>query len=311
MRPAAPSPWTPREDLRRRFGFFPREVAPEHWRFVLTSDPQRMGEAIAESRRDEAAWPRVHYLWRLNPVVGWLNDRMSAAFGRHEAPVLAGVPGLAPDETVFVLSGLVPNRRSHPLVYEWICVAYRGGRFEALAPFGGLLARTGLGRGPVANRAPAANRGLAANGGLAVNGGRSAYLDALQRRLPEAVAKAREWIIGRRNAFEKRINAKLDHAVAALDELKARRLRQLELQLAGSGQAEAFKRARAERSRHEVEERFLECAGRIARSRSSEPADRPCLPVRPSSTPRRRRGPPRWRRRWSRRPRYIRADREW
>ena len=165
------------EDLRRRFGFFPREVAPEHWRFVLTSDPQRMGEAIAESRRDEAAWPRVHYLWRLNPVVGWLNDRMSAAFGRHEAPVLAGVPGLAPDETVFVLSGLVPNRRSHPLVYEWICVAYRGGRFEALAPFGGLLVRTGLGRGPVANRAPAANRGLAVNGAPATSGGRPAYLE--------------------------------------------------------------------------------------------------------------------------------------
>ena len=92
------------EDLRRRFGWFPREVVPEHWRFVLTSDPRRMSEAIAESRRDEAAWPRAHYLWRLNPVVGWLNDRMSAAFGRHEAPVLAGVPGLAPDETVFVLS---------------------------------------------------------------------------------------------------------------------------------------------------------------------------------------------------------------
>ena len=92
-------------------------------------------EAIAESRRDEAAWPRAHYLWRLNPMVGWLNDRMSAAFGRHEAPVLAGVPGFAPDETVFVLSGLVPNRRSHPLVYEWIGVAYRGGRFEALVSF--------------------------------------------------------------------------------------------------------------------------------------------------------------------------------
>ena len=265
------------EDLRRRFGFFPREVAPEHWRFVLTSDPQRMSEAIAESRRDEAAWPRVHYLWRLNPVVGWLNDRMSAAFARHEAPVLAGVPGLAPDETVFVLSGLVPNRRSHPLVYEWICVAYRGGRFEALAPFGGLLVRTGLGRGPVANRAPAANRGLAVNGGPAASGGRPAYLDALQRRLPEAVAKAREWIIGRRNAFEKQINAKLDHAVAALDELKARRLRQLELQLAGSGQTEAFKRARAERSRHEVEERFDEYLEWIQETMTTEP--RPWIKV--------------------------------
>lgn len=64
-----------------------------------------MNEAIAESRRNESAWPRQHYLWRLNPVVGWLNDRMLALFGRHEAPVLAGLPGLERDETVFVLSG--------------------------------------------------------------------------------------------------------------------------------------------------------------------------------------------------------------
>ena len=255
------------EDLRRRFGFFPREVVPDQWRFVLTSDPRRMSEAIAESRRNEAAWPRVHYLWRLNPVVGWLNDRMSAAFGRHEAPVLAGVPGLAPDETVFVLSGLVPNRRSHPLVYEWIGVAYRGGRFEALVAFDDLLARTGLGRGPVPNRGPAAN-----------GGGRApAALDALQRRLPEAVAKAREWVVGRRDAFEKRINAKLDHAVAALDELKAHRLRQLELRLAGSGQAEAIKRARAERSRHEVEEIFDEYLEWIQDAMTTEP--RPWIKV--------------------------------
>ena len=254
------------EDLRRRFGWFPREVVPEHWRFVLTSDPRRMSEAIAESRRDEAAWPRAHYLWRLNPVVGWLNDRMSAAFGRHEAPVLAGVPGLAPDEAVFVLSGLVPNRRSHPLVYEWIGVAYRGGRFEALVSFDDLLARTGLGRGPVANRGPAANGGQPPTD-----------LDGIQRRLPEAVAKAREWVIGRRNAFEKRINDKLDRAVAALDELKARRLRQLELQLAGSGQAEAFKRARAERSRHEVEEIFDEYLEWIQETMTTEP--RPWIKV--------------------------------
>ena len=266
------------EDLRRRFGWFPREVVPEYWRFVLTSDPHRMSEAIAESRRDEATWPRAHYLWRLNPVVGWLNDRMSAAFGRHEAPVLAGVPGLAPDEAVFVLSGLVPNRRSHPLVYEWIGVAYRGGRFEALVSFDDLLARTGLGRGPVANRGPAANRGSAANRGPVANRGQPPTdLDGLQRRLPEAVAKAREWVIGRRNAFEKRINDKLDRAVAALDELKARRLRQLELQLAGSGQAEAFKRARAERSRHEVEEIFDEYLEWIQDAMTTEP--RPWIKV--------------------------------
>ena len=73
------------EDLRHRFGYFPREIVPENWRFGLTSDRSRMNDAIAESRHDEANWPRQHYLWRLHPVVAWLNDRMLAAFGRHEA----------------------------------------------------------------------------------------------------------------------------------------------------------------------------------------------------------------------------------
>ena len=140
------------DDLRRRFGYFPREVFPENGRFALTGDRNRMREAIADSRREEAAWPRVHYLWRLNPVVGWLNDRMLAAFGRHEAPVLAGVPNLAAEETVFILSGLVPNRRSHPLLYEWIGVAYRGALYDRVIPLEALPDRTGLGRDTVANR---------------------------------------------------------------------------------------------------------------------------------------------------------------
>ena len=41
------------EDLRHRFSYFPREIVPENWRFVLTSDRSRMNDAIAESRRDE------------------------------------------------------------------------------------------------------------------------------------------------------------------------------------------------------------------------------------------------------------------
>ena len=117
---------------------------------------------------------------------------MLAAFGRHEAPVLAGVPGLAADETVFVLSGLVPNRRSHPLLYEWIAVAYRGAQYEALVPFDDVLARTGLGRGGVANR------------------GRTPDVDALKGLLPDAVARARERVVQRRRDFESRINDKLN-----------------------------------------------------------------------------------------------------
>ena len=241
------------EDLRRRFGYFPRKVTPENGRFALTADRNCMRDAIADSRREETAWPTVHYLWRLNPVVGWLNDRMLAAFGRHEAPVLAGAPGLAADETVFVLSGLVPNRRSHPLLYEWLAVSYRGTRFEAVVPFDEVIARTGLGRDGIANRSLQADT------------------DALRRLLPDAVARARAWVVERRRAFESRINEKLNDELEALEKLKTRQLRQLELQLERSEQAEAFKRARQERGQRDIDTIFKEYLEWVQETMTTEP----------------------------------------
>ena len=65
--------------------------------------------------------------------------------------------------------------------------------------------------------------------------------------------------------------------MATLDELKARRLRQIELQLEGLGQAEAFQRTRAERSRHEVEGMFDEYLEWIQETMTTEP--RPWIKV--------------------------------
>ena len=227
------------EDLRHRFSYFPREIVPENWRFVLTSDRRRMNDAIAVSRRDEATWPRQHYLWRLHPVVAWLNDRMLAAFGRHEAPVLAGVPALAQDETVFVVSGLVPNRKSHSLVYEWVGVTFRGERFDSLTTFDDLIERTDLG-----GETPIANRGLPVD------------VENLVRLLPAAVEEARGYIVERRNQFEDVLNAKLDEELDALERLKARRLTQLELKLQQSTQSAAHRTHREERARRDINEVF-------------------------------------------------------
>ena len=222
------------EDLVARYGYLPPEVLPDSRRLVLTTNRRRMSEAIAESRRAESTWPSVHYLWRLSPVVGWLNDRMLAAFGRSEAPVLSGVPGLAPGEAVFLFSGLVPNRKSHPLVYEWIAVSFRGEESWELVTFEALIERTGLGHRAIANLQQPSD------------------MATLSRLLPAAVARAREHFIARRNAFEAIINAKLEDEVRALDDFRDRRLRQLELALSTSHQAEPFKRRRDERDRHEV-----------------------------------------------------------
>ena len=242
------------EDLTARYDYLPREVLPESRRFVLTTDRQRMSEAISESRRSEGTWPSLHYLWRLSPVVGWLNDRVLAAFGRFEAPVLAGVPGLANDETIFVFSGLVPNRKSHPLIYEWIGIGFRDGVPSGPMPFEALVERTGLGRQPIANRQD------------------SVDVNALANLLPEAVARAREHFVARRRSFEDRVNAELEKEVGALDAFRERQLRQFQLEFSESGGTETLRRGRQDRVRHEIDAVHDEYLTWIEDTMTTEPA---------------------------------------
>ena len=241
------------EDLVARYSYLPPEVLPDSRRFVLTTSRLRMSEAIAESRRAESAWPSVHYLWRLSPVVGWLNDRVLAAFGRSEAPILAGVPGLARDEAIFVFSGLVPNRKSHPLVHEWVAVSFRGTEFSGLIPFETLIERTGVGHRAIPNLQQPSD------------------VAALSRLLPGAVGRARAHFRERRNAFEAIVNAKLDEEVRALDEFVARQRRQLELDLAHSRQAEHFRRRRDEQARQDIDDIHDEYWAWISETMTTEP----------------------------------------
>ena len=178
---------------------------------------------------------------------------MLAAFGRFEAPILAGVPGLAPTEAVFVFSGLVPNQKSHPLVYEWIAVSFRDGAPSDLIPFEALIERTRLGRRAIANRQ------------------QSVDVSALSRLLPTAVDRARAHFIERRNAFEEIINAKLDEEVRILDEFKARQLRQLKLDLDQSQQSEQLKRHRDERARRDIQTIHDEYLTWIEETMTTEP----------------------------------------
>ena len=75
----------------------------------------------------------------------------------------------------------------------------------------------------------------------------------------------------RRRAFESRINDKLNDELKALEKLKTRQLRQLDLQLERSDQAEAFKRARQERGRRDIDTIFEEYLKWIEDTMTTEP----------------------------------------
>ena len=90
---------TATQDLKHRLRYvLPKEVWPEDDTFVLSSDQDAIQDEIKRSRKDENAWPRIHYLWQQNPVLEWINDKVVAGFGRHEAPVLSLQGALSAEE---------------------------------------------------------------------------------------------------------------------------------------------------------------------------------------------------------------------
>lgn len=115
-------------------GSFCRHVLPyelrkqigESGELLFTTDPKAMQAETTLARNltlvseedDERreAWPRVSYLWPLNPVSQWITENVNATFGSQSAPVLrvAGCRGPA-----FLVYAYAPNEHGEPLVQGW------------------------------------------------------------------------------------------------------------------------------------------------------------------------------------------------
>jgi hypothetical protein len=205
------------EDLKTRFETCPAEVYPEDGVLKFSTQVKTIQAEIEYCRKEEKAWPQVHYLWEQHPLMGWLNDKVNASFGRHQAPVICldtRLNGMVAGETIFVLSGLYPNLKGHPLIWQWLGVRYEAGRFVETLPFEALLERSQF------------DRRNFPNPGLALD------LASLQTRLPEAVKQAQNWLIIQKRQFESRMLEKLTQELNALETLKGRKLAQLELNFA-------------------------------------------------------------------------------
>jgi len=247
------------EDLKHRFRFLPGEVWPENGAFILSGDKETIQKEIKRSRKDETAWPRIQYLWGLNPVVEWINDKLLAAFGRHEAPVLEleNFPGI--DEVVFIISGLIPNQKSHALVHQWFGVIFREGEFKKIEAFETLVKRMSLGKNSVANAQKPVD------------------MEPLQKILPQAIEQAKAWMSEQRKNFEDQINAKLQHHLDALERLKGKQYVQLEFSFETSRMSEKRIFSAKEIRRREIEAIFDEYMEWIEQTMTTE--DNPYLQV--------------------------------
>jgi len=203
-------------DIDHRFKFLPREVMPEDRTFVLTAKKETITEEVNRCRQDENAWPKQHYLWPQHPVMEWLSDRMLTQFGRHTAPVIELNRGMESGEVLFVISGLIPNRKSHPLVHEWVGVRFLDGVCVGIETFADTLARTGLGKFPLPNRS--------------IN----PDMQRIEKLLPEAVREASQWMLKTRENFEQGMNKKLYENLKELHKLRVSQKQQLELQISGT-----------------------------------------------------------------------------
>lgn len=225
-------------DLGFRFRFLPREIQPDNGMIRLSSDPEVIQEEIKRSRKDENAWPTVHYLWELNPVLEWLNDKVVASFARHEAPVITLKDTLEPGQVVFLIAGLIPNRKGHPLIHRWLGVSFKHGAFQDFEEFEPLLQRLNLGGRPLPNPE---------------NQSETSQLASL---LPEAVKAARLWISDARHEFEKKINEKLNQTLTSLEQLRNRRHQNLERRFQDLNQPESIIESRKVSEKRRIDRLF-------------------------------------------------------
>ncbi|WP_286816867.1 DEAD/DEAH box helicase [Marinobacter sp. UBA3607] len=234
---------TPPDDLDYRFRFLPPEIRPVDGSLVLTADKQRFENEIRRSRQDENAWPKLHYLWPQHPAIQWLQDKLLAQVARHSAPVLA-LPdtdavkqALQPGQSVFLVSGLIPNRKAHPVIWEWFAIKTRNGEVTAIEPAEHWLQSLQLD-----NKLP--NRAQPIN---------ISELEALRQPVINA-AKAE--MHQRQQAYTEQKSEELAEQLQALEALQQRQVKQIELQLEKSAQAEHFKAARREERIGRIEKVF-------------------------------------------------------
>ncbi len=206
-----PIPLHLKAELEQRFRFLPREIWPESGEFILSADREAIIKEINRTRKEEDTWPKIQLLWDLHPLMRWLTDKLLAVFGRQQASVLTLSGKLQPGETIFIIYGIIPNRKSQPVIASWLGVRFLSGRFDAVLDFQEILSRTKLDQEKLPNQNKPFDK------------------EHLKKMLPVAITKSEEWMRERRAAFEETINAKLNAQIKEFDRLKNKQYRQLEL----------------------------------------------------------------------------------
>jgi len=198
------------DDMKRRWkNVLPDEALPSDDFLRLSPDRDfcaRENRKSLQNALAENAWPAVHYLWRLHPIMQWVNDKAGQFFGRQEAPLIGTQGKLDTNEQIFCIAGLIPNRRSTPLVDEWFALRYRNGRFAERLSMDEMLRITGFREKNAPNI-----------GGLSEE-----TVAACEALLPDVICKARQIMSESCNVYKERTDEPIYAEMEKLENLKDR-----------------------------------------------------------------------------------------
>lgn len=198
------------EDLKYRFKMLPREVIPKDWHFKLTNDLELINQEIKNSRKDESAWPNIHYLWEQHPLLEWIKDKLLSNFDRLQAPVLK-LNTLVNDELIYIISGLIPNKKAQPVINRWIGVKFKNNYFESILTLDDVFAQTQI------------------NSKKFPNSATDYDLTAIENNLDVAIEESIKYIQHQRDEYVDKIDTEILEKLEDLDKLKQRHLGQLEI----------------------------------------------------------------------------------
>ena len=122
-------------DLQRRYEKYPQESLSADNHVILLSKKDDMIDAIRNARAEESVWPPVQFLWRLHPTMDWAVERMSQNFGRHAAPIVNVGEALPKEDTVILVSAVIPSRSGHPMLHEAYALRLKGATLTDITPY--------------------------------------------------------------------------------------------------------------------------------------------------------------------------------
>lgn len=192
------------EDMRRRLrALVPEEALPSGDTLRLSDDISFVKDEMRRSMQNnmaETAWPKTQYLWQQHPIFTWVNDKAGLLFDRGQAPMIGIPEKLSIDETIFVISGSIPNQKSTPLVDEWFGLVFSDGKYVETIDMHEVIRRTGIRSNKFVN----------------IDAIREEEIYSAEALREEAVSHAREYLREKYQEYQNRINPLLDEEVEKL-----------------------------------------------------------------------------------------------